>query len=571
MQPTDTSSTASASAPDPRTQSQFQIPKQDVLEGSTAQHHPHPQSQVWSSVAPLVDGQQAPSQSRSAAPSSHATHIHSTADVSTHETGPTQEFVGRPGGNPDVPNSIEVQPQNLGVTASNPAVNLDSSSPTPLGLQQGPTQSISLVSEEKLYTMRGLAASIKRSLNAERLAASAEPSATSDLHKQKRMRSTSADIIDNPDPKVIKRSHSAEAYQQATLLATEAQPVIDVKEQNALPSVILPSFPQVSTQQQETVPLGGFAVPNPQHESTPNFVPFSTLAGAVSFDHITESASASHVHSPEHTGHSEDLPGSQPTPDILLHGPMNIPLAPISQSAFDPLDFPHRTPTPPLAATITPLHDDDEVAEESNSSRRTSPSHVEAADTQVHLIPSMNEHDHEMSVASGEDQVVNSLNVASSSEHATDPEAWNKNLPVQEADVFIRRTGLLDSSSGEISGEAIKTLQTEEHPAGDAKSPVRATEELPAVLTGKSPTCIKSPGVAETTGSGPLSKIPSKSRRKPAFYIDVPPPSEWVLRAKRREAEKKAPISDKAGKSRCCRIAPYRLSYILEQRSSKGS
>ncbi|KAI0251364.1 hypothetical protein BJV78DRAFT_484808 [Lactifluus subvellereus] len=531
MQPTVTSSAASASAPDPRSQSQFQIPKQDVPEGDIAPHHPHPQNQEWSPVAPLVpsDGQQAPSQSRPALPSSHATRMHSTADGSTHETGATREFVGRQGGNSDVPNSIEAQPQNLGVATSNPAVmsiNLGSSSSTPPSSQQGPAQSILLASEEKstaLYTMRGLAASIKRSLNAERLAASAEPSAS---HKQKRMRSTSAEIIDNPDPKVIKRSNSAEDHEQVTLLTTETQPVNRANELNASPLVMLSSFPQVSIQQQETVPPDGFAIPNPQHESTPNFVPFSTLAGAVSFDNITESAPASH-NSPEPTGHSEDLASSQPTPDILLHGPMNIPLAPVSQSSFNPLSFPHRTPTPPLAATITLLHDDDEVdekAEESNSSHPTSPSHIEEADTQVHLVPSANEDDHEMSVASGEDQVRNSLNVASLSEYTIDPEAWDKNLPVQEADVFIRRTG-------------------------EARSPVGTTEELPAVLAGKSPTRVKSPGAAETTGSSPLSKVPSKSRRKQAFYIDVPQPSEWVLRAKRREAEKKAPISDKTGKS----------------------
>ncbi|KAI0245304.1 hypothetical protein BJV78DRAFT_497826 [Lactifluus subvellereus] len=178
---------------------------------------------------------------------------------------------------------------------------------------------------------------------------------------------------------------------------------------------MLSSFPQVSTQQQETVAPDGFAIPNPQHESTPNFVPFSTLAGAVSFGNIAESVPASHnVHSPEPTSHSEDLASSQPTPDILLHGPMNIPLAPVSQSSFNPLSFPHRTPTPLLAATITPLHDDDEVdqkAEKSNSSHPISPSHIEEADTQVHLIPSANEDNHEMSVASGEDQVRNSLNV----------------------------------------------------------------------------------------------------------------------------------------------------------------
>ncbi|KAI0245305.1 hypothetical protein BJV78DRAFT_1288308 [Lactifluus subvellereus] len=185
MQPTVTSSAASASAPDPRSHSQFQIPKQGVLEGDTAPHHLHPQNQEWSPVAPLIpsDGQQAPSRSRPAVPSSHATRMHSTADGSTHETGPIREFVGRPGGNSDVPNSIEAQPLNLGVTTSNPAVmsiNLDSSSSTPPSSQQGPAQSILLAPEEKsiaLYTMRGLAASIKRSLNVERLAASAEPSA----------------------------------------------------------------------------------------------------------------------------------------------------------------------------------------------------------------------------------------------------------------------------------------------------------------------------------------------------------------------------------------------------------
>jgi hypothetical protein len=53
----------------------------------------------------------------------------------------------------------------------------------------------------------------------------------------------------------------------------------------------------------------------------------------------------------------------------------------------------------------------------------------------------------------------------------------------------------------------------------------------------------------ENTGSGSLLKAIVKPRRKQAFYIEVPPPSEWVLRAKRREARKRALINDTAGES----------------------
>jgi hypothetical protein len=529
-----TSSAASVSTPGLQSQSQFPIPKQNVLEGSTATPHPHPQSQEWSPFNPLFssDGHQTSSQPCTVVPPTNATQMHPPADYSTHEAGASQGPVGRPGRNPDVPNGVAVQPQNLGFTTSSPAVvstDLGFSASTP-GSQQGSAQSILLASEEKstaLYTMRGLAASIKRSLNAERLAASAESPATSDSHKQKRTRSTSAEIIDNRDSKIVKRSDSAspEVCEQVTPLTTETQTVGLVNELDGSPSSMLLSLPQVSPPQQETVPADGFIMANTQHGPTLNFVPFSTLAGAVSFDNITGPAALSHnVHS-SGSGPSEDLATSQQIPDILLHGPMDIPLAPISQSSFNPLAFSCRTPTPPLAATITPFHDDEaEKGEESHSSRPAPPPSIDEGDVQVPSIPPASE-DIEMSVASGEDLAQTSLNIASLSGYTHEPEALDTNLSVQEADIFVRRTGLLDTSIREISGEAIGSSQAEEHPAGETKSPART----------------------RTASSGSLSKVPVKSRRKQAFYIEVPAPSEWVLRAKRREAEKKALKSEKAG------------------------
>jgi hypothetical protein len=547
MQPTITPSAASSvSTSRVQIQSQFQIPKQGVPGGSTAPPHPYSQSQQWFPVAPLVpsDGQQVSSQPRPAIAPSPTTHMHTPADHLIHETGASRETAGRPGGNSDVPNDVGPQSYNLETTTGGPAAmstDLGPSSSTPQGSQQGSAQSILLASEEKssaLYTMRGLAASIKRALNAERLAASAETSNMPDSHGQKRMRSASVEVIDNRNPKVVKRfdSASAEAYDQVIPVTTEPQPVNLDNKLHDTPSPMSSPFHQVSPPREEAVPSDGFAMANLQHGPTPNFVPFSTLAGAVSFDSITEPASVSHnVHSLEPTGPSEDLASSQQTPDILLHDPMDIdiPLAPVSQSSLNPFSLPCRTPTPPLAATITALHDDDEVdenAEESHPSRPASPPSM--ANIQVHSIPSVDGEDPEMSVASGEDQVRASPNIASSAAYNTAPEASDKNLLGQEADVFVRRTGLLDSPNKEISSKTIEISRAEEFPAGETRSPMQPTKKLP-----------------ENIGSDSLLKATVKPRRKQAFYIEVPPPSEWVLRAKRREAKKNALINDTVGES----------------------
>jgi hypothetical protein len=536
MQPPITPSASSVSTSRVQIQSQFHIPKQHV--------QPHYQSQQrWFPVAPLIpsDGQQVLSQPRPAIAPSPTTHMHTPADHLIHETGASRETAGRPGGNSDVPNDVGLQSYNLEATTSGPATMPGPGSSTPQGSQQGSAQSILLASEEKStapYTMRGLAASIKRALNAERLAATAETSNMPDSRGQKRTRSTSVEVIDNRDHKVVRRSDSAsaEAYDQVTPVTTEIQPVNLGVKLDASPSPMLSSFPQVSSPQEETVPSDGFAMANLQHEPTPNFVPFSTLAGAVSFDNIAESAPASHnVHSLEPTSPSEDLATSQQTPDILLHDPMDIPLAPISQSSLDPFSFPCRTPTPPLAATITSLHDDDEVdenAEESHPSRPASPHSMGGTIIQVHSISSAHGEDPEMGVASGEDQLRTSPNIASSMAYDTALDALDENLSGQEADIFVRRTGLLDSPVREISSKTIEILRAEELPAGEMRSPMQPTKQLP-----------------ENIGSGPLSKAIIKPRRKQAFYIEVPPPSEWVLRAKRREAKKRALINDTAGES----------------------
>jgi len=402
-----------------------------------------------------------------------------------------------------------------------------------------------LESEEKvsaLYTMRGLAASIKRSLNAERLAAAvAESSPSSDSHTQKRERSSSAEAVDNlrevelgrPEGKVDEH------------LKAEPQPATLVPEPDESLSTMLPvSFPEeAAIPQQETIHTPSeFTMPNPPHESAQNFVPFSTLTGAVSFDDISGSGSASHNAAPS-SEVLEDLSTAHPTPEAILHSHIEVPLISMSQPSFDPLSFPHRTPTPPLAAMITPFHDEDEVDEKTEATPSSHPSsvlHEEEIDSQLRL-PSGSEDDVEMRVDSGEDHAQAHFNIRSPPEYTTHPEARDDDSPMQETDVFVRRTGLLDSSTGEIDRRSMGSPQADEYPASKTRSPTQVSEEQRHVSTRASSTEVRSPG------SGLQSRVSRRSRGKQEFYIAVPPPSEWVLRAKHREAERKALVNEKSG------------------------
>lgn len=552
-QPTTAASIASASAQNPRNQSAYQILKQD----GTMAPLPHPQKQEWHSSVPVVSTlrrQAASPPTNAAVPSTHPSTLHPHTNDSSRNTVVNSAMLN----SADMRNEAEMQSHHSDAFADNSAVtstSLVSGPPTLPSSQSGPTQSILLASEDKgspLYTMRGLAASIKRSLNAERLATSSHPSASSSSNGPKLKRSSSAEAID--DVRGVELSQSdGKGHEHKFLPQEEPRSVSPVSEPDDSRSIVLPaSFPEDPMPQQETIPTpSALVMPNPQHESTRNFVPFSTLTGAVSFDDIsTVSANHNAVPPSEAMDVSEDLSTTHPTPETVFHNPMEVPLMPIAQTSFEPLPFSHRTPTPPLAATITPLRDEDEGDGEGGvtpSSHPTSLLYEEEVDSQLWLIPSGGEDDVEMHVDSGEDHVQAHINITSPSEYATDGKARDDTSSIQEADVFVRRTGLLDSSIAGIDPGSIGNLQAEDAPVGETSSSVQISEELLRVPTKTSSTRFLSPGSAETSSSGLKSRASRRHRGKQEFYIAVPPPSEWVLRAKHREAERKALMNEKSG------------------------
>lgn len=564
---------APVSAQVPQNRNNFQIPKQE----GTVAPLPLPRTREWQPSVPVIRnaGEQEASQAYIAAPSVHAPPPHHpTADVPISDTAVASAMMNATVAH----NDAGLQSQHPGAIASNPTpTSADPASP-PSALPN--SQSILLTSEEKgsaLYTMRGLAASIKRSLNAERLAASAESSTSSEPQTQKRKRSSSAEAIDNRhEAESIRPDESV--HEQGGFPKTDSQPVNLVSEPDDSRSTMLPgSFPEADIRQQETTHTPNeFAMPNSHHASNAaihNFVPFSTLTGAVSFDVVSGSSSANHDTNPSSEAPAvlEDLATSHPTTEAVLHHHIDVPLVHLSQSPFNPLSFPHRTPTPPLAATITLVRDEDEVDEKAEATPSSHPSsllHEEEVDSQLRLIPSGSEDGVEIRADSNSDQV----QTMSPLERTTRFEARDGNSPMQETDVFVRRTGLLDSSIGEVDRGSTGCPQAEECPAGETRSSVQAREEPPSHVTTKaSSSRVRSPGFAETSGSGLSSKVRRRTHGKEEFYIAVPPPSAWVLRAKRREAERKAQIDPKSGEPRYRGITSYYSSCILGQRSNRGS
>ena len=432
--------------------------------------------------------------------------------------------------------------------------------------QSDSTQSI-LLAEEKgkaLYSMRGLAASIKRSLNAERLAASLKPSASSDLHDQKWKPLSSTEAVDTQQTKSSTPDLAiGESHEQDPDSKVGTQPVDIITEPVDSPSTI---HREDLIPHEETIrTAGGFQIPNSQLDSSPKFTPYSTLTGAVSFNNSTDSVPVNHnpAPSPEATGVLEDTTTSQ----IVLHDHLEDPLIP-DQPSFEPLSFPHRTPTPPLAATITTVHDDGEVDEEANPIFSSStPLHEIEIDSQLQYIPSGNENDVEMSSVPGEDHVPTQPDIASSEFS----QAWDNDTLMQEADVSTHRAPTFDQPIKEVVRGTIGSPMAEEHPENETKSYARAPEDLAPVLPKTSPIRVQSADSAETSSPDSLPKLLRKSRGKQKFYIAVPPASEWVLQAKRREAERKARLKGEVGELVYFGITLCSSSYILGQHGTRGS
>ena len=141
----------------------------------------------------------------------------------------------------------------------------------------------------------------------------------------------------------------------------------------------------------------------------------------------------------------------------------------------------------------------------------------------------------------GEDQVPTQPNIESS----VFSQAWDNDALMQGADVSTHQATSLDRPIEEIDRGPIGSPMVEEHPGNERRRSAQAPEELARVLPETSPICVQSTDFAETSSRGSLPKLPRKSRGKQNFYIAVPPASEWVLQAKRREAERKALMKEK--------------------------
>ena len=518
---------------------------------------PLPQTQQWHSSVPVVSNteRQAVSQPYPAVSSDHAPVLHPSTNDSTikTETADVQPWLNTTAAR----NGAGAQSQHLETSSINSTVtsaNVGSTLPVLPSSQSGSTQSILLESEEKgtsLYTLRGLAASIKRSLNAERLAASVEPP-TSD--RQKRKRSNSVEITDTRHEAELSRpdlTPRVTPVQEPLPEAEPPQPVNFVAGPDDAPPTLLP-VSEVSIPQQETVHVpNGFAIPISQHDPPRDFVPFSTLAGAVSMDNVTGSVPINYnAASSEAMSVIEDSTTSQPTPETVLHRHIDVPLVPVSHSPFDHLSFTHRTPSPQLAATITPVRDEDEADENARTtpSYPSAPLHDEAVDSQLQPNSPRSGNDLEMGTASGEDHVQVHFDITSS-EHTPHSEPRDSDSTIQEPDVFVSRNDLLDSSIEETDRELMGNLGAENCPGSETGT--RSPEPAQArVLAKIPPTRAQSPGSTETSGPGSLPKLPRKSLRKQDFYVAVPPASEWVLRAKGRGVERKALVNESTGEFR---------------------
>lgn len=511
---------------------------------------PPPQTQEWNSFAPVASAhvRQTSSQHAPAALPSHtpaASPSHTPLPHPPAKELVTETYSVRPApGTGDAHNVAESQSHYPEVTTrSGVVLSADRilSLSAPPSSQSDSTQSILLAPEKgkALYSMRGLAASIKRSLYAERLAASVRPSASSDPHGQTRKPLNSIEAVDTqhqmksstPDlaiGKPYEQGLDSKEGSQRTNIITEP-----VDSLSTIPPV---TFSEVSVAHEETT--NEFQIPNSQHDSSPTFAPYSSLTGAVSFENVTDSVPVNHNPTPcsDATCVLEDTTTSQ----IVLHDRVEDALM-TDQPTFEPISFPHRTQTPPLAATITIIDDEGEVDEKAKptpSSRPCTPLHEIEIDSQPEYIPSGNEDDVEMSSIPGEDDVPIQPDVAS----LEFSKAWDNGAQMQEADVSTHQATSLDRPIGEIDPSSIVSPAVEEHPENERKRSTQSPDE-PARVPPKT-SSIGTDSV-ETSSRVSSPKLARKFRGKQKFYIAVPPASGWVLQAKRRE--RKALMKEKAG------------------------
>jgi len=509
---------------------------------------PPPQTQEWKSFTSVASahGRQTSSQHIPAAPASHAPLPHPPANELTIETNSVR--IAR--STRDAYNAAEAQSHHPEVTTNSRVVTPTDRAPTLPAPPTDPTQSILLEEEEEkgkaLYSMRGLAASIKRSLNAERLAASTEPSASSNPPSQNWKPLNSIEAAGTQHQTKSSSPGLAIGKSSGEGLDSKAgtQPVNLITEPVDSPATLLPvSVSEVSIPHEETIRTANdFQTSNSKRDSSPIFTPYSSLTGAVSFDNITDSVPVNHNPAPssEATGILEDTTTSQPTSQIVLHDHVEDSII-LDQPSFEALSFPHRTPTPPLAATITTVYDEDEVDENAiptPSSRPSIPLHEIEIGSQLEYISSGND-DIEMSSIPGEDQVPTKPNIASSEFF----QAWDNHTLMQEAEVPTHQATSLDRPIEEIDRGPIGSPSVEEHP-GNVR---RHSAQVPGEPPKTSPIRVQGTDSAETSIRGSLPTPSMKFRGKQRFYIAVPPASEWVRQAKRREAERKALMKEKAG------------------------
>ncbi len=544
-----TPSTTFASAQSLHTQSQSQILNHNAPNGGAiTPTQPHFRGQEWiSAPTNSRDGRLAPSHPHLATPSAATSSLRPPTDNSVQ--GVFQGVVRQ-----DIP----ISDMSKGETPSHLTTNFASTFPTAPSSQ---SHSILLDSEEKstaLYTMRGLAASIKRSLNAEQLAASGQQAAPSEADAKKRL--TLDEAIDTGDA-----VQSGPPTDESAIVPT-VNPTLDTVETGVdphpnggnPPSARSSPFPQVSVYQE------------PSHD----FVPFSTLAGAVSFDPPTGYPPADyHATPPPVATPLESLTNPQQSTDIVSHDRMDIPLLSFTEASFNSLSFSTRIPTPPLSATITPLRDDDSAIEKP-SSNPTSP-RLDQVEVQPESTSRASKGSLEATVISVgdnfEDQDRICFNARSlPSEHATRPEAQTLHSPKEEMSVFVRRPGLLDSSMEEISGEPLESVRTERYSEDGTRKCLQPNEIPSVVPTSTQPTMMGWTRPAGISASNQLLQPSIKSAGNPTFYIAVPPQPEWVRRVKRREAAKKALTSEETGELRSLELHCPFLIYV-GQRSDRGS